>query len=74
MAMDRHQRDLVRHLFTLATFILEDSHLLTNKGQGSKLALKDYLTLSQKLTRSADDLHAVAGAIVAALRSGHPRP
>ena len=72
--MNRHTRDLVRHLFTLATEILEDTHLVATKGQGAKLAPKDYLALSQRLRRSADDLGATAGAIAAALRSGHPRP
>ena len=72
--MDRHHRDLVRHLFTLATEIVEDTHLVATKGQGAKLAPKEYLALSQRLRRSADDLNTAAGAIVATLRSGHPRP
>lgn len=74
--MDKHRRDLVRELFTLATMLLEDAHEPTMKGQGVSLTPAQYRTRADRLFRTAKDLESVAGSIGAALRTeltGHPR-
>ena len=70
--MDQHRRDLARQLFTLATFILEDTHIPISEGQSARLVSQQYRRRAQALSRAADDLAAVAGAIKVALTSRPP--
>jgi hypothetical protein len=61
--MDQHRRDLARQLFTLATCILEDTHIPISEGQSARLGPHQYRRRAHELSRAADDLAAIAGAI-----------
>ncbi len=61
--MDQHRRDLARQLFTLATCILEDTHIPISAGQSARLGPHQYRRRAEELSRAADDLAAIAGAI-----------
>jgi hypothetical protein len=70
--MDKHRRDLVRRLFTLATEILEDAHEPISKGQGVRHRPSEYRAKAIKLMQVAEDLGSIAGAVIGALRSTIP--
>jgi len=65
--MNQHERDLISQLFTLATCILEDTHIPVSHGQSIRLGPNDYRRALRKLTGAANDLAAIAGAIRAVL-------
>ena len=70
--MDQHCRDLARQLFTLATCILEDTHIPISEGQSVRLGPQQYRGRAHALSRAADDLAAIAGAIDVVLTNRPP--
>ena len=66
--MDKHQRELVSRLFTLATEILEDTHEPMTRGQSVRLPAAEYRSRAALLQQAAQDLKSIAGAIAATLR------
>ena len=72
--MDQHLRDLARQLFTLATCILEDTHIPISEGQSARFGPHQYRRRAQELSRAADDLAAIAGAINVVLTNRPPLP
>jgi hypothetical protein len=68
LAMDKHHRDLACRLFTTATEILEDTHLVTTGGQSPRRNVSDQIKRARALKQAADDLKALADAISAVIR------
>ena len=69
--MDKDHRDLVCGLFTLATEILEDTHLVACRGQSSRRSSETYQACARRLLEASQRLSDVAGAIQAAIDSGN---
>jgi hypothetical protein len=61
--MKTHDRELARHLFVIATELLEDTHEVAVAGQSSSLTARKALKLAHRLRRTAHDLAAISGAI-----------
>lgn len=65
--MDADRQDLTRHLFTLATEILEGLHQTAVAGQASDAATAESAAAAVSLCRRADDLKALSQTVLIAL-------
>ena len=72
--MDAERRDLVHHLFALATEIAEAAHERAASGQALAMPRTDLIRAAAALDRHANDLQAIARAIAVAARAGHTEP
>jgi len=61
--MDHDRRDLINHLFALATGLLEDAASKAIEGQSPKLLTADCIARADDLHRSAQQLAALAKTI-----------
>jgi len=67
--MDADRKDLVHHLFALATEIAEAVHDTAASGQASSIPAADLIRAADALDRHAGELQAIARAIVVAAGS-----
>ena len=65
--MTADDRALIQHLFTLATCILEDTHITATAGQSLKKRPAELKKYAKVLRTAARDLDAAMGAIYAVL-------
>jgi len=64
-AMDRDHKELARRLFVLATEIAEEAHEAALSGQDAAAPTGTLIAAAESLGREAQELQAVATAIVA---------
>lgn len=64
--MDADRKDLVHHLFALATEIAESAHETTASGQASSMHPAELIRAADTLDRQAGELQAIARAIAGA--------
>ena len=60
--MDNDDRELLRHLFAVATGIAESAHDAAAKGQSGHPAAQDYADLAHRLHTAARNIPALAEA------------
>jgi|GEM_PF-2304074 len=72
--MDADRRDLIHHLFALATELAEAAHETAASGQASDMPRTELIRVAAALDRHADDLQAIARAIGIAARLDHTEP
>ena len=60
--MDENDRELVRHLFAVATEIAETAHDVAAEGQTGHLAAQDYANLAHQLQTTACKITTLAKA------------
>jgi len=70
--MDADRKDLVHHLFALATEIAETAHEVAASGQASSMPAGDLIRAAEALDHHAGELQAIARAI--AVAAGEHRP
>lgn len=70
--MDADRKDLVHHLFALATEIVEVAHQAAALGQASSMPAVDLIRAADALDHYAGELQAIARAI--AVAAGEHRP
>ena len=72
-AMNRYDRALIQGLFTLATEILEDTHITATAGQSLKNRRAQYKQYADVLRAAGRDLDAMALAIAAMINKSRLR-
>lgn len=65
--MDTDRQDLIRHLFALATEIVEGLHETAVAGQAGNVATAESAAAAVSLCRRADDLKALGQTVLIAL-------
>lgn len=60
--MDENDRELLRHLFAVATEIAESAHDAAANGQAAHLATRDYANLADQLRTAARNIAALSEA------------
>lgn len=65
--MDAARQDLTRHLFALATEIVESLHETAVAGQAGNVAAAESAAAAVSLCRKADDLKTLGQAVLVAL-------
>lgn len=65
--MERVWRNVVRKLFVAATELLEDNHAVAAGGQDARASVAEYLVSAKRLRVSAQQLMALADALIVIL-------
>ena len=60
--MDDNDRELLRHLFAVATEIAETAHDVAASGQSGQLAAQEYVDLARRLQTAAGKITTLAEA------------
>ena len=68
--MDDDHRELVRHLFAVATELIETAHDAAVAGQSGKIAADDYTAAAHRLQAAARDIAALAEAAMIVANPG----